>query len=184
MILSFDIGEKNFAFCLANNDKILLTKCISLFDIVFLDKKQPKSKKTLSNDEILFAMKKIISEINLKPITLILIEKQLATNRKSSNIEAILFTYLSIINELYTYQIIEISSKLKLKNYIISDKPKLTYLGRKKLSKKICNEKYNINASFDECDSLLQIEGFFYQKKKCKFIIPNWIKLLDDKKYY
>jgi len=166
VVLSFDVGIKNLAFCIINNDQILHWKVFSI---------DPSLEKSLT-DGPTHLIKILDTMPELLRTHLVLIEKQPSRNNKMRVIEALLHAYFIIkgtSSDLSTIKkVIIYSAKHKLGSETVRGKK--GYSERKKLSVQRAKEfierthqaadmKHIFNSSKkkdDLADSLLQALAF------------------------
>jgi hypothetical protein len=154
-LISFDIGEKNFAYTIAEifNAEIRLIS----YQVHNLKKKnkQPISQTCLE-------MNNILEKVNLQQCKFFIIEKQLSKNIKCQRLEQHLWSYLTCHFDHENVILFHPQQKI---NFFIG-KNKLTSRERKKWSVEKAYELFpNLNLEIkkkdDICDSILQLYVFF-----------------------
>ena len=114
MIASFDIGEKNFAYCTANKDQIAVMKHVNIWFI--------KKQTVLDSCNL---VSKVLEQENFSTCTQVIIEQQAQFNIRAQRIAQHVWTWFSLLKP--ELNPIFISPKLKTQNQKL-----MSYTERKK----------------------------------------------------
>lgn len=163
-IASFDVGEKNFAYCIGHNDITMSIKKIVHVNII-------ESKKQTVIESCIKISKLLDEDKDIEDCTNIIIEQQMGSNIRAQKIAQHLWTYF------YTKYSKKISKKIitfipsRFKTQYFLNKNELNYKKRKnwaiekvlnndfeeiKIDENIINQINNLNKKDDICDTILQ----------------------------
>ena len=143
-LLSFDVGIKNLAFCIYNNDNIQI-ECWDVKEI------------PTDIEKMIYCIDELFPSSILESIDTVVIEKQPGRNSKMKRIEIILNTYFVMrkISKVVIY-----NAKHKLGNTGKLFKGKTNYSQRKKLSVEKCKQ------FLTEYDKTIELKKLLSSKKK------------------